>query len=177
MFYQRTSVLSEFNCSLLDRIQLETTPIHSENFAENASISTGRQEPYTWVSSAYRCGEKSYPRSMTSDRRCTKWITGDPALTLVEAHHTSDRLLMIWEARAVHTVFYQADTTETTTNAFSYQFVRMSCRMQLPPTHPPARAYRPLQVEGTVYLYTNLARQAHIIPSIIVCGRNHLGQM
>jgi len=30
--------LSEFNCSLLDRIQLETTLMHSESFVENASI-------------------------------------------------------------------------------------------------------------------------------------------
>jgi len=65
--HQRTSVLSEFNCSLLDGIQLETTPMHSESFAENASISTGRQEPYTWVSSAYRRGEK--PLSSINDIR------------------------------------------------------------------------------------------------------------
>jgi len=65
--HQRTSILSEFNCNLLDLIQLEATPMHSENFAKNASISTGWQEPYTWVLSAYRCGEK--PLSSISDIR------------------------------------------------------------------------------------------------------------
>jgi len=65
--HQRTSVLSEFNCSLLDRMLLETTPMHSESFAENASILIGSQELYTWVSSAYRCGEK--PLSSINDIR------------------------------------------------------------------------------------------------------------
>jgi len=58
---------SEFNCSLLDRIQLETTPMHSKSFTGNASISMGHQELYTWVSSAYRCGEK--PLSLINDIR------------------------------------------------------------------------------------------------------------
>jgi len=47
--HQRTSVLSQFNCSLLDHIQLKTTLMHSESFAENASTSTYWQKPYTWV--------------------------------------------------------------------------------------------------------------------------------
>jgi len=39
--HQRTSVLSELYCSLLGRIQLETTPMHSESFVKNASTSHG----------------------------------------------------------------------------------------------------------------------------------------
>jgi len=74
--HQRTSVLSEFNCSLFDRIQLEMIQMHSESLTENASTSTGRQDPYTWVSSAYKCGK--YPFSSINDRpisyRTTVWL-------------------------------------------------------------------------------------------------------
>jgi len=88
VIHQRTSVLSAFNCSLL-----ETTPMHSESYAENASISTGQKNRTPECRQRKDVVKDHCPPSMTSDRRCTKWITGDPTLTL-EAHHSPSLALV-----------------------------------------------------------------------------------
>jgi hypothetical protein len=53
---------------------MATAPTYPEIFDENASIAVGRHEPYTWVSSAYKCGNKPWLQSARSNRRCEECI-------------------------------------------------------------------------------------------------------
>ena len=52
--HHMASVLSGFNWSQFDLVQFATSLMQSEIYTESASTAAGH-EPYTWVSSAYRC--------------------------------------------------------------------------------------------------------------------------
>ena len=58
--HQRISVLVAFSCNLLELIQSATAEKHSDIRFSRQLVAPGWQNPYIWVSSAYKCGCRSY---------------------------------------------------------------------------------------------------------------------
>jgi len=75
LWFVAVPVCRRFSLSPFRFVAVLTHPPQSESFAENASISTGRQEPYR---RRPECRQRTdvvknrCPRFMTLDRRCTK---------------------------------------------------------------------------------------------------------
>jgi len=59
--HQMTSVFAVFNCNRFECIQAATSARQSDRRCRSCEHCPGCHEPYTQVSSAYRCGLRSWP--------------------------------------------------------------------------------------------------------------------
>jgi len=110
-----TSVLSEFSWSLFDLTQLATSAMHSEMVTESASSAAGEQEPYTWVSSAYRDVVTGYgSQSARRGQQCTGQ-TGPASTPTPTVLHTRHRWRTTVTTHNARTASDQTDTTGTCT--------------------------------------------------------------